>query len=285
MWKWTFQVFSTVYYLTLKHFYCAMHVVQSAVLLLLLLLFLVAHSEIHNLNTSLSIDITQSNAVKWKYQKYPIYIKNVKSIEKVRYFQYFQKYRDIFHPWRDLNPWFFQFGMPFSIWRIVISSKTLAVWNKIWTVAGWWSNNFWGDDQIISEHFDVKLHDFVSRGCKFTVHWSLHVFLEHPVFSCVVWVEWGCCKYYMWMSVVYHVFSQRAMYPTPPPSSPCLVFPFFPSLFFSFSQPVIYVVRSFFFKFSVQFGAFCRRICDSRVSSFMKNFLLSLSGVWLAVVL
>jgi len=43
-------------------------------------------------NTSLSIDITQSNAVKWKYRKYPIYIKNI------RYFRHSWKYRDIFHP-------------------------------------------------------------------------------------------------------------------------------------------------------------------------------------------
>jgi len=31
--KYTFQVFNTAYYLILKHFYCTMHVVQSAVLL------------------------------------------------------------------------------------------------------------------------------------------------------------------------------------------------------------------------------------------------------------
>ena len=71
-----------------------MHIVQSAVLLLLL--FLVPHCEIYNLNRSLSIDITQSNAVKWKYRKYLIYIENIKNIENIS--DIFENIANIFHP-------------------------------------------------------------------------------------------------------------------------------------------------------------------------------------------
>ena len=72
-----------------------MHVVTHGIAIVIIQ----PHSEIYNLSTSLSIDITQSNAVKWKYRKYPIYIENIKNIENILYFE---KYCNIFHPWYQL---------------------------------------------------------------------------------------------------------------------------------------------------------------------------------------
>ena len=80
-----------------------MHVVQSAVLLLSL--FLVAlfwNIQLKHKPFNI-IDIIQSNAVKWKYRKYQIFIENIENIENIRYFRYFRKYRDIFHPWSGLG--------------------------------------------------------------------------------------------------------------------------------------------------------------------------------------
>jgi len=95
--KYTFQVFSTAYYLILKHFYCVMLVVQSAVLLLLL--FLVAlfwniqlKCKPFNWHHPIQCSKTKISKVSYMYR-------NIENI------QYFWKYRDIFHPclgdWRD----------------------------------------------------------------------------------------------------------------------------------------------------------------------------------------